>query len=111
MHENSSFLKITDENFNREVLESDIPVLVEITAYWCGCCHIMKPIIEKLAEELKEKLKIGVVDIDTNEKVAKEYGLSELPIILLFRNGELVDHLIGLISKNEFLKRIKSQLV
>lgn len=111
MQENSDFLKITDENFNSEVLECDKPVLVEIKANWCGCCHIMKPIVEKLGEELKGKLKIGVVDIDTNEKVAKDYGVSELPIILLFKNGELVDHLIGLISRNEFLKRIKSHLL
>ena len=110
MKKNLGYIKLTDANFEREVLKCKKPILVEITAEWSGCCHIMKPIIDKLAIDFEGKVKFGVVDIEENEKVAKNYGLSDLPIMLFFKNGELVDHIIGLIPQKDFVNRIKAHL-
>lgn len=101
---------LTDENFQKEVLENLEPVLVEIGADWCGTCHIMDPIIEKLAVDYKGQIKFGKLDIDTNERIAREYGVSELPFLLFFKNGQPVDHIIGAVSKKVLETRLKELL-
>jgi thioredoxin 1 len=83
-------------NFEEEVVKADVPVLVDMFATWCGPCKMMAPTIEKLAEEYNGKAKIGKVDTDQNPSLAQSYGVQFLPTILIFKNGEVVNKLIGL---------------
>jgi thioredoxin 1 len=103
-------IKLTEANFRKVVLESREPILVEIGADWCGACHIMAPIIEKLAGEYEGQIKIGKLDIDTNETVARTYGVNELPLLLFFKDGKLLDHIIGTVSKKVLQTRIRTFL-
>lgn len=104
------FVKITDQNFEKEVIEFSGFVLVEIEADWCGSCHIMAPIIEKIANQFQTRVKIGKLDMDTNKRTATEFGVTDMPIFLFFQNGKLVDHIIGAISKKDLEARIKNKL-
>jgi thioredoxin 1 len=108
MEKAQAYLTLTDANFQSEVLNSAKPVLVEIGADWCGCCHIMEPIIDRLAIDMGDQLKFGKIDIDTNEQMARDFGVSDLPILLLFKDGQLIDHIIGPISRKELKARITS---
>jgi len=103
-------IKLTDSNFQKEVIQSTQPVLVEIYADWCGTCHMMAPIIEKLTHEFKRQIKMGKLDIDTNESVARKYGVGELPILLFFKNGELIDHMIAAIPKEVITTKLNDLL-
>jgi thioredoxin 1 len=110
MTQGELFAIITDKNFKKEVLDNAGPVMVEVGADWCGACHIMAPIIEKLAFRYKGRIKIGKVDIDKNKKVAREYGVNELPLLLFFNNGRIVDHVIGPVSTDALEARLKELL-
>ncbi len=87
-------LSFTDENFETEVLNSDVPVLVDFWAPWCGPCKAIGPIIDQLAQEYTD-VKIGKVNVDIEAMVAQQYGISSLPAILMFKNGQVVDSMIG----------------
>ena len=91
---------LTDENFRHEVLDNGEPVLVEIGAEWCGGSHIMAPVLETLARHYSKTLKIGRLDVDTNEKVPARYGVREIPTLLFFNQGHLVGRIMGAVSKN-----------
>lgn len=101
---------LTDNNFQKEVLENPQPVLVEISADWCGTCHIMAPVLEKLAAEFEGQIKFGRLDADANASTAKAYGMRELPTLLLFRNGQLVDYTMGVIARNALEARLATLL-
>ncbi|MFQ5485919.1 MAG: thioredoxin family protein, partial [Desulfobacterales bacterium] len=88
---------LTDSNFQKEVLECPQPVVVEFSADWSGACHIMAPMIEELAKEFKGQIKMGKLDIDDNELIARRYGICDLPTFLFFKNGQVIDHIIGAI--------------
>ncbi|NIT56691.1 MAG: thiol reductase thioredoxin [Aliifodinibius sp.] len=103
-------ITLTGANHWKEVLESPIPFLVEIGADWCGTCDIMAPILERLAIEYEGKIRVGRLDIDTNEQVAREFGVTELPFLLLFKDGNLVDHVIGMVSATNLKARIQKLL-
>ena len=104
-------IKIIDEkSFHREVFESPYPVLVEITAQWSGSCHIMVPVINRMSRQFGSKIKMCQVDIDTNETLAREYGVSELPILLFFKDGIIKDHIIGPVSAVELSSRLEKLL-
>ncbi|MBX3417358.1 MAG: thioredoxin [Pirellulaceae bacterium] len=87
-------LSFTDENFETEVINSEVPVLVDFWAPWCGPCKAIGPIIDQLAAEYTD-VKIGKVNVDNEGMVAQQYGISSIPAILLFKNGEVVDSMIG----------------
>lgn len=87
-------LSFTDENFETEVLNSDVPVLVDFWAPWCGPCKAIGPIIDQLAQEYTD-VKIGKVNVDNEAMVAQQYNISSIPAILMFKNGEVVDSMIG----------------
>jgi thioredoxin 1 len=101
---------LTDNNFQKEVLENPQPVLVEISADWCGTCHIMAPVLKKLAAEFEGQIKFGRLDADANERTAKAYGMRELPMLLFFKDGQLVDYVMGVVSKSALEARIKTLL-
>lgn len=87
--------KFTEENFENEVLKSDIPVLVDFYADWCGPCKMMFPVVEKLAEEYDGKIKIGKVNSDENSELAIKYAIMSIPSFLVFKNGEVVNSATG----------------
>jgi thioredoxin 1 len=91
--------KFTDQNFESEVLKSDKPVLVDFWAEWCGPCQMMGPILNELAEELKEKYKIGKLNVDENRETAQKYGVMSIPTFIIFKDGKDVKQLVGAQSK------------
>lgn len=100
----------TSENFDAEVLKSDIPVVVDFFATWCGPCKMMAPVIEALAEEYDGKVKVGKLDVDENTDVAGRYGVMSIPTIILFKNGEIVTKTVGAQSKNSLKSAIDAML-
>lgn len=91
----------TDENFNEEVLSSNIPVLVDFYADWCGPCKMLAPVIETLAGEYEGKVKIGKLNVDNAPDTAQQFGIMSIPTLLYFKNGELAHKSIGVVSKTE----------
>ena len=94
-------LEFTDANFENDVLKSDIPVLVDFWAEWCGPCKALTPLIDELANEYAGKVKIGKVDTDSNRETATKYSISAIPSLMLFVNGEVKDTFVGLRPKQE----------
>lgn len=101
-------LEITDSNFEETVLKSDKPVLVDFWAAWCGPCRMVGPIIDELSEEYEGKAVVGKVDIDSNQQYAAQFGVRNIPTVLVFKNGELVDRKVGVSSKNDYAKALDS---
>ena len=94
----------TDQNFQEEVMKSDKPVLVDFWATWCGPCKIVKPVVEKLAGEYKDKVKVVEVDVDQNPQVSGQFGIMSIPTLMFFKNGQPVKTMIGA-QGEEALKR------
>ena len=101
-------LEITDSNFEETVLKSDKPVLVDFWAAWCGPCRMVGPIIDELSEEYEGKAVVGKIDIDSNQQYAAQFGVRNIPTVLVFKNGELVDRKVGVSSKNDYAQALDS---
>ncbi len=99
-------IELTDANFQAEVINSDVPVLVDFWAAWCGPCRAIAPIVSELATEYEGKAKVGKVDVDTNPQTATSYGIRSIPTLLFFVGGEVRDQMIGSASKREFQKKL-----
>ena len=96
----------TSENFEEEVLKSDVPVLVDMFATWCGPCKMMAPVVAQLAEEYKGSVKVGKLDIDQNVNIVAQYKIMSVPTFLVIKDGEVVKKLIGAVSKEELVEAI-----
>jgi thioredoxin 1 len=96
----------TDQNFEQEVLQASLPVLVDFWATWCGPCRMIAPIIDEIAQELNGRLKVGKVDVDGNMEIATKYGIQSIPTIKIFVDGELKDSIVGALPKSQILQRI-----
>ena len=105
-----NLIEITDDNFQQEILESDIPALVDFWAEWCMPCKMLMPTIAELADEFAGKVRIGKVNTDDNQNVAMKYGISAIPTLLLFKGGELVNKFVGLQQKADLKKALEEAI-
>jgi thioredoxin 1 len=103
-------LEITDVNFAEEVEKSDIPVLLDFWAVWCGPCKMIAPIVEELAGEYQGKVKIGKVDVDSSPVVAGKFGIRSIPTLLIFKGGQVVDQIVGAVPKGHIVDKLNSHL-
>ncbi len=99
---------LTKQNFENEVLKSEKPVLVDFWATWCGPCKMLAPIIEEVAEECSDTIRVGKVNVDTDGELAVEFGIVSIPTLLVFKNGELVKKEIGYRSKEQVLEMLQN---
>ncbi len=99
-------IEITDANFDTEVLKSELPVLIDFWAAWCGPCRMIHPVVEELADEYDGKLKVGKLDVDVNQQTAIRYGVRSIPTVLLILNGEVKETIIGAVPKAMFVEKI-----
>ena len=108
--EESMEYQFNEDNFEKEVLESEVPVLVDFFAEWCGPCKMMGPVIAKLAEEFDGKMKIGKCNVDDNMDLAEQYRVSSIPNMQIFKNGQVVDQIIGAQSESALRDRLTAAL-
>ena len=105
-----ALLQFTDTNFKRDVLESELPVLVDFWATWCGPCKMITPIVEELAREYEGKVKIGKLNVDDNSKIATRYGIMSIPTLIFFKKGRVMGQVAGALNKAELKKKIEENL-
>ncbi len=103
-------ITVTDANFETEVVKSELPVLIDFWAAWCGPCRIIAPIIEELAQEYEGKIKVGKLDVDENQQTAVKFGVRSIPTVLLLQKGEVSETIIGAVPKSMFVQKIESVL-
>lgn len=104
------YIVLTDDNFKKEVLESDIPVIVDFWAEWCGPCKVLGPTIEKMATEYKGKIKVGKVNVDNYKKLAIMYKVRSIPYVATFKEGKVVDSFVGSIPEKDVKAFFEKQL-
>jgi thioredoxin 1 len=103
-------VEITDDNFETEVTNSDKPVLIDFWAVWCGPCKLIAPIVEELATEYDGKVKIGKLDVDSNQQTSIKFGVRSIPTLLLFKDGKLKETIIGAVPKKNIVDKLNSIL-
>ncbi len=95
-----NLIEFTDDNFDTEVLKSNLPVLVDFWAEWCGPCKMIGPIVEEIASDYAGKVKVGKVNVDFNNQVAMQYGIRGIPALLVFKGGTVANQIVGAVPKN-----------
>jgi len=103
-------LEFTDQNFEKEVLRSKVPVLVDFWASWCMPCLKIAPLVEELSNEYDGKIKFGKINIENDQKVAQQYGIRSIPTLLIFKDGKIASQLIGVQPKRNLVEKIKEVL-
>ena len=100
----------SDENFENEVLNSETPVLVDFWAPWCGPCRIIAPVVEEISETYEGKLKVGKLNVDDNQKTSMKFGIRSIPTLLVFKDGEVAEQIIGAVPKTE-IERVVTKVM
>lgn len=103
-------IALTDDNFSAEVLDADMPVLVDFWATWCGPCRMIAPIVEELSSEYEGKAKVCKLDVDAAQKTAAEFGIRSIPTLLIFKGGKVADQLIGAVPKQQITEKLEASL-
>lgn len=103
-------IHITDASFEQEVLQSNVPVLIDFWAAWCGPCRMIAPTVEELAVEYQGKAKIGKIDVDNNPQIAMKYGIRSIPALLIFKNGQVVNNIVGAVPKSKLVEALNSAM-
>jgi thioredoxin 1 len=103
-------VEVTDLNFKTEVLDSKTPVLVDFWAEWCGPCKMIAPVVEEIAKEYDGKLKVGKIDVDSNQQTPIQFGVRSIPTLLIFKNGKVVDQIVGAVPKRMLTERVTKHL-
>jgi thioredoxin 1 len=103
-------IEVTDANFKQEVIGSTVPVLLDFWAEWCGPCKMIAPVVEQLATEYQGKLKVGKVDVDSNQQTAMQFGIRSIPTLLIFKNGKVVDQIVGAVPKAALAEKVSKHL-
>ena len=103
-------ITLTEENFKKEVLESELPVLIDFWAPWCGPCLIVSPIVEEIAKEYEGKLKVGKLNVDEGRNIASQYQIMSIPTLIIFKEGKVVDQMIGALPKPALEEKIKQHI-
>ncbi|AEI14560.1 MULTISPECIES: thioredoxin [Flexistipes] len=103
-------LVFTEENFQKEVLESDIPVVVDFWAVWCGPCKMLAPTLDQVSAEFEGKAKVGKVNVDENQQLAAQYGIMSIPTVMIFKDGKVVEQFIGVQPKGVYVDALQKHL-
>jgi thioredoxin 1 len=98
---------VTDGTFHSEVIEAELPVLVDFWAEWCGPCRMVAPVVEEIAKESNGRLKVTKLDVDKNPNVARQYGIMSIPTLMLFKGGQPVERIVGFMPKPQMWKRLE----
>ena len=106
----SEAIHLTDAEFNEKITGTDLPVLVDFWAAWCGPCRMIAPIVEELASEYHNKAIIAKLDVDNNQQTAMQFGIRSIPTILIFKNGQVVDTIIGAVPKEQIISKLEAQI-
>jgi thioredoxin 1 len=104
------YVEVTDASFEEVVLKSELPVLVDFWAVWCAPCRMVAPIVEELAAEKEGSLKVVKMDVDNNPDTAMKYGIRSIPTLLMFKNGEVIDQIIGAVPKSMIESKINKHI-
>ncbi len=102
---------VTDDTFKKEVVESAIPVLVDFWATWCGPCRMIAPMVEEIAREYEGKLKVCKIDVDQSSQIASHFGIMSIPTLMFFKDGKIMDQVVGALNKSDLKKRVDANLV
>ena len=102
--------EFTDQNFETDVLQADVPVLIDFWATWCGPCKAIAPVIEEIAAEYENKVKVGKVDVDQNQNTAMQFGVRSIPTLLLINNGKVANQIVGAVPKENITKVLDEAL-
>jgi thioredoxin 1 len=103
-------LEVTDSNFDELVIQSDVPVIVDFWAVWCGPCRMVGPIVEEIGKEYEGKARVVKLDVDNNNTTAAKFGIRNIPTILFFKNGEVVDKQVGAVPKTVLVNKLEALL-
>jgi thioredoxin 1 len=106
----TNLTELTDQNFETDVLKSDLPVLVDFWAVWCGPCRQIAPTVEALAEQYKGKLKVGKMDVDHHQIVPQQYGIRSIPTLLIFKGGKVVGQVVGAVPRSKLEAEVAKHL-